>query len=67
MNCAGGLLGQQVRAWMAMKYSGEINPDYAIRDGLGVARRRGRVEGLGRQVRGFRVLRGVRAEGSRKA
>lgn len=50
-----------------MKYSGEINPDCAIRDGLGVARRGGRVEGLGRQVRGFRVLRGVRAEGSRKA
>jgi len=42
MNCAGGLLGQQVRVWMAMKYSGEINPDCTIRDGLGVARRRRR-------------------------
>jgi len=64
----GGLLGQQVRVWMAMKYSGEINPGYAIRDGLGVARwERGEVRETGRQVRGFRVLRGARAEGSRKA
>lgn len=41
-------MGQQVRAWMAMKYSSEINPDYAIRDGLGVARRRRRGVELGR-------------------
>lgn len=62
-------MGQQVRAWMAMKYSGEINPDCAIRDGLGVAQGEGEQEErvVGRQVRGFRVLRGVRAEGSRKA